>query len=165
MNYEIIDDFLSAEDFALIKNMLVDHQQTAWFLNTFVTTEDQYSADLHSYYFTHLYYADYAPRSDQIKLLGPIIEKLNVRSLIRIKANLYPNTSELKKHSNHQDYFFPHKAAVFYVNNNDGFTILDDTVKVESKENRVLIFDPSTFHCSTTCTNEKFRITLNFNYF
>jgi LmbE family N-acetylglucosaminyl deacetylase len=37
--------------------------------------------------------------------------------------------------------------------------------EIKSIENRVLLFDPSTEHHSTTCTDQKVRININFNYF
>ena len=37
--------------------------------------------------------------------------------------------------------------------------------KIESIENRALLFDPSIEHRSTTCTDAKGRININFNYF
>jgi len=37
--------------------------------------------------------------------------------------------------------------------------------KVESVENRLLLFDPSETHNSTSCTDEKVRVNINFNYF
>ena len=36
--------------------------------------------------------------------------------------------------------------------------------KVESVANRVVIFDPTLEHRSVTCTDEKRRIVINFNY-
>ena len=67
--------------------------------------------------------------------------------------------------ADHFDLSFPHKGAIFYVNTNDGFTVLEDGTEIKSIENRVLLFDPSTKHHSTTCTDKKVRITINFNYF
>ena len=44
-------------------------------------------------------------------------------------------------------------------------TILNDDIMIESVENRVLLFDPSLPHSSTTCTNAKARFNININYF
>lgn len=54
---------------------------------------------------------------------------------------------------------------IFYLNTNDGFTILNGETKINSVENRILLFDPSELHSSTTCTNDKCRVNVNFNYF
>jgi hypothetical protein len=47
----------------------------------------------------------------------------------------------------------------------DGFTSLDDGTKIESIENRLLLFDSNKPHASSTCTNAKARFNMNFNYF
>ena len=36
--------------------------------------------------------------------------------------------------------------------------------KIKPKENRAVFFNPSIEHCSSTCTDEKRRITINVNY-
>jgi uncharacterized metal-binding protein len=51
-----------------------------------------------------------------------------------------------------------------YLNDNDGYTLLEDGTKIEAKSNRIVIFDGTTQHCGTTCTDENKRITLNLNY-
>ena len=39
-----------------------------------------------------------------------------------------------------------------------------DGTKVESVENRIVIFDGSELHCGVSCTDEKARFVLNINY-
>ena len=60
---------------------------------------------------------------------------------------------------------YKHCGLIFYLNTNNGFTILDDGTKIESVENRALFFDPSKRHCSTTCTDSIFRSIIIINYF
>jgi len=50
------------------------------------------------------------------------------------------------------------------LNTNDGYTIIGDE-KVESIENRLLRFDATKMHHSTTCTDQQYRANINFNYF
>ena len=88
-----------------------------------------------------------------------------MKSIMRAKANLYPNCGELVEHDMHTDYNFEHQAAIFYVNTNNGYTKLKDGTKIESIANRVLIFKGNDLHCSTTCTDQQARININFNYF
>ena len=54
-------------------------------------------------------------------------------------------------------YKFPYKTAVFYVNTNNGYTEFEDGTKVESVENRIIFFDGSRPHNSSTCTDQKIR--------
>ena len=94
-----------------------------------------------------------------------ITSKIHIDALMRIKANLYYKTPTLKEHPEHMDYDFPHKGAIYYINDNDGYTVLKGKHKIKSEANSLLLFDPSEPHNSTSCTDAKARININFNYF
>jgi hypothetical protein len=53
------------------------------------------------------------------------------------------------------------------MNNNNGATILDDTkkIKIDSIENRMVVFDSQIKHCALIQSDSKRRIILNINYF
>ena len=89
----------------------------------------------------------------------------NLRSLIRVKGNLYPNQNVKKRNGNHVDDVFDHKGAIFYINTNNGRTIINDKIKIDSVENRILYFNPLTPHDSENCTDQKIRTNININYF
>jgi len=93
-----------------------------------------------------------------------IVHDLEVKSLIRARINLYTNIGKLLEHDYHQDFKYPHKTAVLYFNTCDGYTGFRDS-KVESVENRVVLFDGSNEHYSTTCTDQKVRVVLSVSYF
>ena len=162
IDYQVIDDFLSEEDHDILKTLTTGSQHMPWFLNNQVSGDNDVNRK--DYYFTHLFYSDYKINSNNFHVFKPILDKLNVKALIRIKGNLYPGTEKVTRHTNHKDFDFSHKAAVYYINDNDGYTILNDSIKIESKANRILIFDPQIPHCSTTCSDAKYRVTINFNY-
>jgi hypothetical protein len=90
---------------------------------------------------------------------------LDIKALIRVKGNLYTRSEKLFVHNKHVDYEYKHEGALYYVNDNDGYTILDGGAKIESKKNRLLLFDPSLPHSSTTCTDSPSRINININFF
>lgn len=160
---EIIDNFLPQDEFLKIKNSILN-PTFSWHLNPNVSNLQEKLKIQSSYYFTHLFYLNlYIDQNCSI--FSDILNILKVKSLIRIKANLYPSTEKIICHTPHCDYDFDHKGAIFYLNTNDGFTILEDGKKVESIENRLLLFNPSKPHSSTTCTNDKCRVNINFNYF
>ena len=92
------------------------------------------------------------------ELVDPIVKKLKVKSLIRIKANFYAPSTKIIEHDSHMDYKFKHKGFLYYINTNDGFTRLSKNIKIESIENRGLIFEPHLEHNSSTCTNMEGRI-------
>ena len=162
-NYKIIDNFLDKDSFKQIKETILG-EDFQWFLCNSVAKENQKEKH-NSFYFVHLIYRNNTVNSSLFKLMSPLLDKLNAKALIRIKANLYPNQNKFITHNSHKDYPYEHKGAILYVNNNNGYTVLNNKVKIESIENRVLLFNPSKSHSSTTCTDEKYRVNINFNFF
>ena len=161
--YKVIDNFLTEEKFLKVKNSILN-SEFSWNLTPWVSNLQENLKITSSYYFTHLFYSGlYVDQNCHIFV--DILNQLEVKSLIRIKANLYPSTDNIEYQSEHIDYDYPHKGAIFYLNTNDGFTTLEDGTKVESIQNRLLLFDPSKPHNSTTCTNDKCRVNVNFNFF
>jgi hypothetical protein len=159
MKYKVIDNFLSKNDFSNIKELF--EKKLPWYFNDFVT----YKSEKKDFYFTHIFYNNNTLNSDFMEIVRPIINLINIKALIRIKANLYPRTHTIYEHDSHSDYDFKHNGLLYYINTNNGFTKLSNGTKIESIENRALFFDSSLFHNSSTCTDEKCRININFNYF
>ncbi len=160
MKHKIIDNFLPQEDFLKIKNTIMG-ADFEWYFNPFVSNSNSNDG----FYFTHNFFKDYLPRSNKINLLEHIIFKIKPRAIIRIKANFYPRTNKILEHDKHIDFHFENKGFIFYINNNDGYTRLNDGTIVESIENRGLFFDAHIEHNSSTCTNQFGRVNINFNYF
>ena len=158
--YKIIDNLLPEKELKNIQDVMMG-LEFPWFFSDTISNKTEV---IENYYFTHMFYAK-TINSSFYNILDPIIEKLDANALVRIKGNLHPNVNKFIENNKHTDYDFQHKAAIFYVNTNNGFTILEDGTKIESVENRLLMFDPSKLHSSTNCTDEKRRININFNYF
>lgn len=153
--HKIYDNFLSEDEFLKIKNSILNNE-FSWNLTPNVSNLQENLKITSSYYFTHLF--------ETYEIFESLLGKLSPEKVIRIKANLYPSTEEIEKHSNHIDYEFENIGAIYYLNTNNGLTILEDTVKVESVKNRLLLFDGSKLHCSTTCTDDKCRVNVNMNF-
>ena len=162
MSYQIIDNALSPIDLLKIKSIMLSDQQMPWFYASNVTKQD---SDKGCFYFTHMFMCDYKINSNLFDMMNPILNILKPNALIRVKGNLYPNLGRDFRNENHIDYDFQHNGAIFYVNTNNGKTILEDDIEIDSVENRLLIFDASKPHCSTHCTDEKIRVNINFNYY
>ena len=163
MNYQIIDDALPEESFLKIKNSILC-PNFPWHFSKGVTSPEDSLPTTSSYYFTHTFWDGFNVEP-QAKMFAPILVKIECRSVLRIKGNLYPSTETIMHHTDHADYGFPHHGAIFYLNTNNGLTILENKIEVESIENRILLFDSSKPHRSTTCTDDKCRVNVNFNYF
>jgi hypothetical protein len=156
---KIVDDFLAREQFEVIRAQFMG--DIAWYYHPMVADDD----DTELFYFTHTLHTAHRINSNLYDTVQPIINLLNPKAIIRIKANLYTNVGRYHEHDWHTDFPYKHTAAIFYVNTNNGFTILEDGTKVESVANRLLILDGSKLHRSTTCTDEKTRVNIGFNYF
>jgi len=120
-----------------------------------------------NYYFEHNIFRKHEVVSNELYsyIIAKIAPLLDVKSFIRIKLNAYPRMDNIIEHDSHIDYDFEHKGALLYLNTCNGFTRLEDDNKVDSVENRMMFFDPSKEHNSSTSTDEKLRLTINFNYF
>lgn len=161
--YQIIDNFLPQEEFENIKNSILN-SNFDWNLTLVVSNQKERLPLTASYYFTHVFWSGFNT-DPQAQVFAPLLNKIDCKAMIRIKANLYPSTDDIVHHDKHCDYDFSHRGAIFYLNTNNGLTILEDKVEVESIENRILLFDPSKPHNSTTCTDDKCRVNINFNFF
>ena len=90
----------------------------------------------------------------------------------KIKANLLTRTPNIIENSFHVDETGrPEKklkqltTSIFYVNTNNGYTKFEDGTKVESIANRMVTFPTNMKHTGTSCTDERTRVVINFNYF
>ena len=155
------DDFLTIQEFKKIHQNM-HNSSFPWFYNSSVAEPDKDDG----IYFNHCFYFDNQVRSDYFEFLEPVLKKLKVKSLMTVKANLYPQTKELIKHGLHRDQDFNCKSALLMMNSCDGYTYLKEIdSKIESVANRVVHFNSYIPHHSTTTTNEKVRLTININYF
>lgn len=164
INFKVIDNFLSKEDFDIIKNTIYS-KHFPWFYFPNITWADKNSKN-NLFYMEHVIYHKNVPNSS----FYPVIEKhllkhIKINSLIRVKCNFYPNQNIKEINEMHTDFEFSHKGAIFSINTNNGGTLLKDGTKVDSIENRILFFDPSISHDSENCTDQKARINININYF
>ena len=158
---EIIDNYLDETSFSYIKNIMMNNI-FPWYTMGLSGVSHRNSND--GMYFTHNFYSDQKSNSDFTKILKPLIDKVSPKSIIRIKGNLYPGTKRRLFHDWHTDYNFLHDGFIFYINTNNGFTILKNGKKIKSIENRILFFNPNEKHRSTTCTDSVCRININCNF-
>lgn len=120
----------------------------------------------YDYFMTHVVYHDNRIHSEFVyEKLQPLIKLINPKSLLRIKINNFPKTPKVIHHQDHFDFDFIHNGALFYVNTNDGVTVMENEIEVASVENKLVLFDSSRLHRSTTTSDSNRRITININYF
>ena len=79
------------------------------------------------YYLMHMYYRENEVQSNFYHpVIKPLIDIIKPLSLIRAKGKLYPSTHKIFRHEEHVDYAHPHKGFLYYINTNNGFTILEN---------------------------------------
>ncbi len=161
MSYKVIDNFLEKEEFLKLKEF-VKSDYFPWFFQNEINNNHINRDD---FYFTHILYIDNKVNSPFYEKFSILLKKINCKALIRLKANFYTKTKKVQIHEPHKDYDFKHNGCIFSFNTCDGYTLLKDGTKINSIENRILFFDPSIEHSSTSCTNDKGRLNVNINYF
>jgi len=173
MKHKVIDNFLDEEYFDSLVTLFTDKEKKGnaimpWFFGSSIAYPGLVEFDLQIedklFYMVHLFYNNNAPNSEHYESLFPLLEKLKTKCMIRIKANLFPNTEILHEHPMHIDYPYSHSGAILSLNTCDGYTKLEDGTKINSVANRILLFDAGKRHCSTTTTNISARINININY-
>ena len=158
--FKVIDNYLSEDNHLRLKDILESNNFAWYFQKRSVNLKDNNKFDFH---FGHNFYFNDNVTSDYFKFLNPIIEKLEVNSLIRIKGNLNVVTSKPVNSKPHKDQPFDCKVALYYLNTNNGYTVINNK-KVKSIKNRIVLFDSSVEHYGVTCTDEPIKVVINFNY-
>ena len=94
MAVQIIDNFLEKEKFNKISDTIMG-DNFPWFYNDSITNDN----DKDKFYLTHMIYRQPNIQSNLFNMCLPIIEKLECKSIIRIKANSYFSVDKTKKKS------------------------------------------------------------------
>lgn len=172
MKYKVFDNFLPDEEFNAIANIIMSESFHWYYLEgvSSAVKEDE-PPNNNNFLFTHTLYAGQQPTCNHyFDIMNSVERALNtkanmiVKSVIRIKCNLYTRTETIVNHEFHADQTFSHHACILGINDCDGYTMFEDGNKVQSKANRLLLFDGYDKHCSSSCTNQKTRFNINFNF-
>ena len=167
MNIKVYDNFLDEKPFKWVQGSMLGCEIN-WRCGTVMNppVDEMLCDEIENIQFCNWIYHNFRPQGPEYELVQPIIShpKLKICSLHRIKANLTMRTSKIVKHGFHTDGTGNYMVAIYYVNTNDGYTEFEDGTKIESIENRLLVFDSSLRHTGTTCTDAKVRCVINFNY-
>lgn len=177
--FEVIDNFLPNEVFNGIYQQITGDQCFPWYLNhakvmhvSRMMDPELQAKEIYNWQMVHKFYEMGRPQSQEWEILLPLINALQPRALIRIKANLNHHTDNLIEYDYHTDcgeygteQFAGATTAVFYLNDCDGYTFFQSGERVHSKANRLVKFPVNTPHAGTSTTNAKFRFVINLNYF
>lgn len=155
MIYKIQNNFIEHElDFLQIKNFILTQYPFYY-----VPKDD-------GFIFTHLLFSDNEIKSNYLNMLRPIYAKLDLKALIRVRVNIFPNLNgEFIEYKSDPDLNYPHKKAIIFLNTNNGYTKLENKEKIESLENTALLLENCGEHIDTNCTNDKIRCNIMIEYF
>ena len=168
MKHKIIDNFLEEETFKNFQKDIFNIHETPWYFRIAQTDFSVNDKKDRGHFTLNFFYNFKNGYTYFDKYLFEIYTKLNVKSLIQSRANLnLKEDNEKQKLFFHCDHNFNCKTAIFYMNTNNGGTILyeENSIKVDSIENRILIFNSKIKHASFRQTDEQRRVLININYF
>ena len=164
---KIEDNFLKQEEFDKIQKLMGEPSPFPWFYADRIVFED----DVDKFQFIHAFYDNHMPMSPFTNELDSIINIIQPFSIVKIRAKLLTKTPEIVESTFHVDIPLPEEklkqwtTSIFYINTNNGYTKFEDGTIIESVANRMLSFPANMKHCGTSCTEERRRIVINFNYF
>ena len=166
----VIDEFLPPSDASYVQGQLLS-PAWPWYFHGIVDYPEE-SENLEKFQFCYHMYRNHTWQGAGETVISPFLPHLRPLALVRVKANLQVRTESSKQNSFHVDVLDPDRkpyedmlTAIYYVNSNDGMTVFEDGTEVESVANRMVVFPSKTKHTGTTCTNQKRRVVVNFNYF
>ena len=160
---EVIDNFLPNHQFYKLQSLLMG-AEFDWYYNDGVTHPDD-----GLYQFIHTFYK-WSPTSSfqlptsSFQWIEPYLSFFNMKKIYRVKSNLQLGTASHRKAGYHIDNIPCSTTAILYMNTCNGGTEFKKGGIIKSVANRVVIFDSTLEHRSVTCTDEKRRIVINFNY-
>ena len=170
-NVQIRDNVLAEEELRKLQNvMLLDSTQNnrtiPWHIsNMYESKYDIMCEEKEAFFWIHTFHDRQRVESKYFDILFPLLDKINPKALVRIRANCNTITDRIIEHGYHTD--VPSGAncitSIFYLNTNNGYTEFENKTKVQSKENTLILFAGHLAHRSINQTDKNIRINLNIN--
>ena len=158
----VIDNFLPLEIFNPIQSTMMGNN-FPWFYNSEPVYKHEKGYDPKAFQFFHSIFDEKKGKSRFFSLYEKVFPFLSVEKLVRLKGNLNARTFFPRRGGYHFDYA-DITTAILYINTCNGGTKFKGGKKIKSVANRVTIFDSNLIHSNVSCTDEKVRVVLNFNY-
>ena len=164
MSVQIQDNFLNQRYFDSLHKKIMG-QSFSWFYTDYIVEKDKRDS---KFQFIHTIYDKTLNDPDTYEKLKPMFQLMGAKSVWRIKLNLIPKTYEIEENEYHTDIHENSNegwyTSIFYMNTNDGYTIFDNGTMINSVKNRLITFPAKMRHAGTSCTDQKRRVVINFNY-
>jgi hypothetical protein len=168
---KVVDNVLSESDFKIIKDYFTGSMIVPYYLTDTLESPPKESY-LDCFQFVHMSIAESNTLyQESLNILTPLLRVLNPYTVIRLKVNITHKTSKVIENGLHTDEAEDRvpkdtkvKSSIFYLNSNDGYTSFETGERIESVENRLLLFDAMKKHAGSTCTNAQYRAVVNCVY-
>lgn len=103
-------------------------------------------------------------RSPLLHIIAPVLNCFGPMRLIKAKLNKTPGRPRHIEYGLHVD--TRHRGAltaIYYLNDNNGYTLFEDGTRIASVANRLVIFNAALRHTGASCTDQAARLVLNLN--
>lgn len=164
MTYEVVDNYLPDNEFEQLSGFLLGSEFPLYYAPNVAIGGVEEEKPQCNYYFTHNFYLE-----GKSSTYGPNIWRDHFQSrfgqidMIRFKMNVFPSTDQVYEHAEHTDFDYPHSGALLCLNTCNGYTKIGEE-KIPSIANRMIFFDTSAPHQSTTCSDQTVRANIVINY-
>ena len=157
-NVKVVDNFLQPYQFKQLYSVIMG-DEFPWYFNKYTTREGDGMLK-----YTHRFDKP-GNHSAFMSLIEPILNKLKAYGYYRINVNNLHRTRFFNYNTGfHTDGYDWPKTAIFYINTCNGYTKFKKGSKVMSVANRMVFFPSEMEHAGFTCTDERRRVIINFNY-
>ena len=170
MKFKIIDNFLQKKVYQEISNYLTSNKVPWYFIDKDVIGDEYGSTKNKNGYYSCCFYNKFEPDHESFyKYIPPILDKLKIRALIQIRANLIFRDIDTKESAFHADFPYSNSTTgILFFSTCNAQTILkieDQEIAVDSVENRMLLFPTNVLHKAIYQDNLHKRYLINFNFF
>lgn len=170
----IIDEFLEPSLHNWICKGIIENKYFPWYFQPVTVPNPLIKPTFNTYYepqssYNHLIYLE--EWSDWGHLVKPIIDKLEVDRVSRIKVNSVIKRKQPTLHGWHLDQAREGeskedlKIAIYYLNTTNGYTLLEDGTRIASVANRLVMFNNTMLHTCVSQTDVYRRVVININYY
>ncbi len=166
---DVKDNFLSKASFKKISKIVMSDTFPWYFAKQATIEKTTHGKD--SFFCHSLSYKQDINSTFFNDIIEPFRKKLKFTKVLRAKMNLNYNQGKPIKSNYHSDFVEFEKlnkkytTVIFYFNTCNGYTeFKDHNIKINSEENRVVMFPGELQHRTVTQTNENRRVLLNLNF-
>ena len=157
----IYKNFLPNDLFKKLKDTLMSGY-FPWYYNDFINHKSKNKNNF-QFYFLFMKDSQYHCWGEWKDLIVLVLKNIKHKKMNRVKANLLTTTDKIIEHEFHVDQK-KGTTGILYLDNSNGYTKFKNGKIIKSEVNKYVEFNSNLKHTGSSCTNEKRRVVINFNY-